>query len=89
MPPSIVPPRTTLRDEALAGREIPHEEQHLHGGDWLREIVFGLNDGLVTTLVDWHGPARRLGVRDVHHQDGAALHPHPAWRRHDRQLVTS
>ncbi len=27
------------------------EEQHPHGGDWLREIVFGLNDGLVTTLV--------------------------------------
>ncbi len=27
------------------------DEQHPHGGDWLREIVFGLNDGLVTTLV--------------------------------------
>lgn len=27
------------------------EERHPHGGDWLREIVFGLNDGLVTTLV--------------------------------------
>ena len=27
------------------------EELHPHGGDWLREIVFGLNDGLVTTLV--------------------------------------
>src|SRR5256885_17174176 len=26
-------------------------EQHTHKGDWLREIVFGLNDGLVTTLV--------------------------------------
>jgi VIT1/CCC1 family predicted Fe2+/Mn2+ transporter len=26
-------------------------EQHPHGGDWLRAIVFGLNDGLVTTLV--------------------------------------
>jgi VIT1/CCC1 family predicted Fe2+/Mn2+ transporter len=26
-------------------------EQHPHKGDWLREIVFGLNDGLVTTLV--------------------------------------
>jgi len=26
-------------------------EQHPHGGDWLRQIVFGLNDGLVTTLV--------------------------------------
>ncbi|BCL80105.1 VIT1/CCC1 transporter family protein [Ktedonobacteria bacterium brp13] len=26
-------------------------EQHPHGGSWLREIVFGLNDGLVTTLV--------------------------------------
>jgi VIT1/CCC1 family predicted Fe2+/Mn2+ transporter len=33
---------------------VPEEqinEQHPHGGDWLREIVFGLNDGLVTTLV--------------------------------------
>src|SRR5213078_38266 len=27
------------------------QEQHPHKGDWLREIVFGLNDGLVTTLV--------------------------------------
>ena len=27
------------------------DEQHPHGGGWLREIVFGLNDGLVTTLV--------------------------------------
>ena len=26
-------------------------EQHPHGGSWLREIVFGLNDGLVTTLI--------------------------------------
>jgi len=26
-------------------------ERHPHGGNWLREIVFGLNDGLVTTLV--------------------------------------
>jgi vacuolar iron transporter family protein len=26
-------------------------EQHPHSGGWLREIVFGLNDGLVTTLV--------------------------------------
>lgn len=26
-------------------------ELHPHRGDWLREIVFGLNDGLVTTLV--------------------------------------
>ena len=30
--------------------DVP-EEQHPHGGAWLREIVFGLNDGLVTTLV--------------------------------------
>ena len=29
----------------------PFKEQHPHRGDWLREIVFGLNDGLVTTLV--------------------------------------
>ncbi len=27
------------------------QEQHPHGGDWLRDVVFGLNDGLVTTLV--------------------------------------
>ena len=27
------------------------DEQHPHRGNWLREIVFGLNDGLVTTLV--------------------------------------
>ncbi len=26
-------------------------EEHPHGGDWLRDIVLGLNDGLVTTLV--------------------------------------
>ncbi len=26
-------------------------EKHPHGGGWLREIVFGLNDGLVTTLI--------------------------------------
>ena len=35
-------------------REIQQEvfdEQHPHGGNWLREIVFGLNDGLVTTLI--------------------------------------
>jgi hypothetical protein len=27
------------------------KEKHPHRGDWLREIVSGLNDGLVTTLV--------------------------------------
>ena len=27
------------------------KEHHPHGGDWLRDVVFGLNDGLVTTLV--------------------------------------
>ena len=26
-------------------------ERHPHRGDWLRDIVFGVNDGLVTTLV--------------------------------------
>src|SRR5207245_4072469 len=26
-------------------------EQHPHKGNWLRDIVFGLNDGLVTILV--------------------------------------
>lgn len=39
--------RETEKDIAL--EEI--QEQHPHGGDWLREVVFGLNDGLVTTLV--------------------------------------
>ncbi len=38
-------------DDAPARRERRPEERHPHGGDWLREIVFGLNDGLVTTLV--------------------------------------
>src|SRR6202163_1889210 len=27
------------------------EELHPHAGDWLRDAVFGLNDGVVTTLV--------------------------------------
>jgi vacuolar iron transporter family protein len=43
--------------------QVP-QELHPHRGDWLREIVFGLNDGLVTTLVFImtvssvaHGPA--------------------------------
>jgi VIT1/CCC1 family predicted Fe2+/Mn2+ transporter len=30
---------------------VPQVELHPHGGGWLYEIVFGLNDGLVTTLV--------------------------------------
>jgi len=29
----------------------PIQERHPHGGDWLRDVVLGLNDGLVTTLV--------------------------------------
>src|SRR5258708_593810 len=33
------------------GKMEQRNEQHPHGGTWLREIVFGLNDGLVTTLV--------------------------------------
>jgi VIT1/CCC1 family predicted Fe2+/Mn2+ transporter len=33
------------------GARAPEQEQHPHGGGWLRAIVFGLNDGLVTTLV--------------------------------------
>ncbi len=45
----------------------PINEQHPHKGDWLREIVFGLNDGLVTTLVfimavSEVAPARLLAV---------------------------
>lgn len=30
---------------------LPETELHPHRGDWLRQVVFGLNDGLVTTLV--------------------------------------
>ena len=37
----------TNRDEA----PDPPPEQHPHGGEWLRDIILGLNDGLVTTLV--------------------------------------
>jgi VIT1/CCC1 family predicted Fe2+/Mn2+ transporter len=32
-------------------RTAQQAELHPHGGDWLREVIFGLNDGLVTTLV--------------------------------------
>jgi vacuolar iron transporter family protein len=32
-------------------QSTPHQELHPHRGNWLREIIFGLNDGLVTTLV--------------------------------------
>src|SRR6202521_4489199 len=40
------------RKNVTVGTEIEEiNEQHPHGGAWLREIVFGLNDGLVTTLV--------------------------------------
>lgn len=36
---------------AGAQARLPGHELHPHGGAWLREMVFGLNDGLVTTLV--------------------------------------
>src|SRR6185437_6953200 len=42
--------RTAMRP-GRQGERHSGDEQHPHGGDWLREIVFGLNDGLVTTLV--------------------------------------
>lgn len=32
-------------------RERDPAELHPHGGDWLQDVVFGLNDGIVTTLV--------------------------------------
>ncbi len=35
----------------IGAGEAEINEQHPHRGDWLHEIVFGLNDGLVTTLV--------------------------------------
>ena len=47
MPPS----RVSANLNSANSNQSPAEEQHPHGGDWLREIVFGLNDGLVTTLV--------------------------------------
>jgi VIT1/CCC1 family predicted Fe2+/Mn2+ transporter len=34
-----------------ASRQEASVEFHQHGGDWLQDVVFGLNDGLVTTLV--------------------------------------
>lgn len=40
-----------MKEEHNQVQTKPGEEQHPHGGGWLREIVFGLNDGLVTTLV--------------------------------------
>src|SRR5438876_12287428 len=42
---------TILAAQNLVSMAEHDEELHPHGGDWLREIVFGLNDGLVTTLV--------------------------------------
>lgn len=44
-------PRTTVMRPMAEVRSTEIEEQHPHRGGWLREIVFGLNDGLVTTLV--------------------------------------
>jgi VIT1/CCC1 family predicted Fe2+/Mn2+ transporter len=46
-----------LDDPTLHGPREPHEtrdeweEQHPHRGAWLRELVFGANDGMVTTIV--------------------------------------
>jgi VIT1/CCC1 family predicted Fe2+/Mn2+ transporter len=40
---------TARKGESITVEQI--KEQHPHRGGWLREIVFGLNDGLVTTLV--------------------------------------
>jgi VIT1/CCC1 family predicted Fe2+/Mn2+ transporter len=44
---------TDDRSDAASGprQGAPGQELHPHRGDWLREVVFGLNDGLVTTLV--------------------------------------
>jgi VIT1/CCC1 family predicted Fe2+/Mn2+ transporter len=41
---SMRPPNRSRRD----GEPV---ELHPHGGDWLQDVVFGLNDGIVTTLV--------------------------------------
>jgi len=50
-PPSGSPTAPPPPVDSPAAPESPTEEQHPHGGGWLRDIVFGLNDGLVTTLV--------------------------------------
>jgi vacuolar iron transporter family protein len=43
---------TPVRPPGQRGTEGPtSKELHPHTGGWLREIVLGLNDGLVTTLV--------------------------------------
>ncbi len=40
------------QDNVQSGTERAQiNEQHPHEDDWLSEIVFGLNDGLVTALV--------------------------------------
>jgi vacuolar iron transporter family protein len=43
-------PRKDHMTETRSTSASEHEK-HPHSGSWLREIVFGLNDGLVTTLV--------------------------------------
>lgn len=50
LPNQTIAPIPAPEHPGANGIEQPGE-QHPHGGDWLREIVFGLNDGLVTTLV--------------------------------------
>src|SRR5580692_10922059 len=41
----------SVRPSTRSRRERAHVELHPHGGDWLQDLVFGLNDGVVTTLV--------------------------------------
>jgi vacuolar iron transporter family protein len=41
------------------------DEQHPHTGGWLREVVFGLNDGLVTTLVFIMAASMIAGTRSA------------------------
>ncbi len=54
------------RDGAPTTREGPREERHPHGGAWLREIVFGLNDGLGDDARLHHRHQRRgAGARRV------------------------
>ncbi len=48
---TMATPTQVPREGLAEGHERQPAEQHPHGGNWLREIVFGLNDGLVTTLV--------------------------------------
>ena len=47
-------------------------ELHGHGGDWLQDVVFGLNDGVVTTLLFRDRREWRCGLANRSGRDGRA-----------------